>query len=136
MVEFACHFNTDRKKVIVQVNAFRRWWLTSMDGFIPFSSSLTFAFRIKLNLSCKWVGNLKVLELSTRAFETPCKIGKLTSISFTLLLKLCWHDNTYLDHYNFLETLWEMSWEKAWTSRKTIFSKFRLLGELGSPQWQ
>lgn len=45
--------------------------LTSMEGVIPFSSSLTFALRIKPNLSCKWAGNLKVLEFSTNALETP-----------------------------------------------------------------
>lgn len=46
--------------------------LTSIDGVIPRSSSLAFAFLIKLSLSCKWVGNLRVLELSTKALETPC----------------------------------------------------------------
>lgn len=45
--------------------------LTSTDGVIPFSSSLTFALRISPNLSCRCTGNLKVLEFSTSALETP-----------------------------------------------------------------
>lgn len=47
--------------------------LTSMDGVIPFSSSLILALRIKLSLSWRWEGNLRVLEFSTNALETPWK---------------------------------------------------------------
>lgn len=58
--------------------------LTSMDGVIPFSSSLFFAFLIELNLSCKYVGNLKVLEFSTSALETPCQNTENNIIKSTL----------------------------------------------------
>lgn len=48
-------------------------WLTSIVGAMPLSSSLNFALRIKDNLSCKWAGNLNVLEFSIKALETPCQ---------------------------------------------------------------
>lgn len=55
-------------------------WLTSIVGVMPLSSSLYSALRIRDNLSCKWAGNLNVLEFSTRALETPCQHNYLVTV--------------------------------------------------------